>query len=167
MEVRRLRRTEQALFKDLRLRALADSPDAFAQTLADAESQPDSYWDRLTHSVTEPDGQVMFVAEDGARPVGLVFGLLDPQHPRVGRVGGMWVAPEARDRRAGQALLDAVVAWAQERGLGTLELWVTEGNSPAARLYRRAGFVETGARDVLPANPMLSTVQMALQLGRG
>lgn len=165
MEVRRLRRDEAALFKALRLRALSDSPDAFAQTLADGERQPDSYWERLTHSVTEPGGQIMFVADDGERSVGLVFGLLDRKRPRGGRVGGMWVAPEARGAGAGQALLDAVVGWARERGLGTLELWVTEGNSAAVRLYRRAGFVETGARDVLPANPALSTVQMALELG--
>jgi hypothetical protein len=31
-------------------------------------------------------------------------------------------------------------------------------------LRRRAGFVETGARDVLPANEALATVQMALAL---
>ncbi len=41
---------------------------------------------------------------------------------------------------------------------------MTEGNSAAVRLYRRAGFVETGARDVLPANEALATVQMALAL---
>ena len=165
MDVRLLRRNDAALFRDLRLRALADAPDAFAQTLADAEAQPDAYWERLTRSVTEPGGQVMFVAEDGAPPVGLVFGLLDPKRPSVARVGGMWVAPEARSRGAGRALLGAVVAWARERGLGTLELWVTEGNSAAARLYRRAGFVETGARAVLPANPALATLQMAMELG--
>ncbi len=73
----------------------------------------------------------------------------------------MWVAPEVRGRGAGQALLDAVGVWARARGLERLELWVTEGNSAAARLYRRAGFIETGARDVLPANAALQTIQMA------
>ena len=118
MAVRRLGRDEAALFKALGLRALADSPDAFAQTPADAQSQPDSYWEGLMHSVTEPGGRIMFVADDGERPVGLVFGLLDRKRLRVGRVGGMWVAPEARSRGAGQALLDAVVGWARERAFG-------------------------------------------------
>jgi GNAT superfamily N-acetyltransferase len=164
MDVRALRAGEVALFKDLRLRALADSPDAFAETLAHAEAQPAAYWENLTRSVSEPGRHVMFVAEDAARAVGLVFGLLDRERASVGRVGGMWVAPEARGRGAGRALLDAVVAWARRRGLARLELWVTEGNSPAALLYRSAGFAETGARDVLPANPARATIQMTLAL---
>jgi GNAT superfamily N-acetyltransferase len=164
MRVRALGDGEAALFRELRLRALADAPDAFAQTLAHAEAQPPSYWEELTRSVTAPGGRAMFVAEDGPRAVGLVFGLLDSARPTVGRVGGMWVAPEARGRGAGLALLDAVLGWARTRGLDRLELWVTEGNSAAVRLYRRAGFVETGARDVLPANEALATVQMALAL---
>jgi ribosomal protein S18 acetylase RimI-like enzyme len=41
---------------------------------------------------------------------------------------------------------------------------VTEGNSPALRLYERLGFADTGRRDVLPSNPALQTIQMALNL---
>ncbi len=164
MQVRELRRHEWALFRSLRLRALAESPDAFAQTLADAQSRPDSYWIRLAESVTGPSGQIMLIAEEADRPAGLVFGLLDPTQPATGRVGGMWVDPEARGRGVGAALLDAVVAWARARGLQRLELWVTEGNSAAARLYRGAGFGDTGRRDRLPSNPELHIVQMALTL---
>ncbi len=164
MEVRALRAGETSLFKTLRLRALADAPDAFAETFAQADARPDADWENLTCSVTEPDRHVMFVAEDAGRPLGLTFGLLDRERPGVARVGGMWVAPEARGRGAGRALLDAVVAWARGRRFTRIELWVTVGNSPAALLYRRAGFVETGVRDVLPANPALATLQMALDL---
>jgi len=42
--VRRLRPDETALFKTLRGRALADSPDAFAHTHAEICAKPDSYW---------------------------------------------------------------------------------------------------------------------------
>ena len=164
MRVRELQRHEWALFRELRLRAFAESPDAFARTLADALAQDDAYWVRLTESVTAPEGQVMLVAEVEDRPAGIVFGLFDKERPKTGHVGGMWVDPAARGRGAGRALLDAAIAWARTRGLDRLELWVTEGNGSAARLYERAGFGVTGRRDVLASNPALQTIQMALTL---
>ncbi|HTY76977.1 MAG TPA: GNAT family N-acetyltransferase [Candidatus Bathyarchaeia archaeon] len=164
MRIRELERREWALFRELRLRALADSPDAFARRYVDEQAQSDAHWIRLTESVTTPDGQVMLVAEDDGRPIGLCFGLFDKERAKTGHVGGMWVAPTGRGRGAGRALLDGAIDWARSRRLDRLELWVTEGNGPAARLYERAGFVDTGRRDALESNPALSVIQMALNL---
>jgi GNAT superfamily N-acetyltransferase len=164
MRIRELERHEWALFRELRLRALADSPDAFARTLAEALGANDAYWVKLTESVTVPGGQVMLVAEVESRPVGLAFGLFDKEREKIGHVGGMWVDPGARGRGAGRALLDAAIAWARSRALDRLELWVTKGNAPAERLYERAGFADTGRRDALASNPALQTIQMALTL---
>jgi RimJ/RimL family protein N-acetyltransferase len=61
----------------------------------------------------------------------------------------MWVAPEARGTGAASALVDAVIAWTADRGARTLRTAVTIGNEPAARLYARAGFVDTGRREPL------------------
>jgi GNAT superfamily N-acetyltransferase len=164
MRIRELERHEWALFRELRLRALAESPDAFARTLAEALGEDDAYWVKLTESVTAPGAQVMLVAEVQGRPVGMAFGLFDKERAKTGHVGGMWVEPAARGRGAGRALLDAAIAWARSRGLDRLELWVTKGNGPAERLYERAGFADTGRRDVLASNPALQTIQMALTL---
>ena len=164
MRIRELQRHEWALFRELRLRALAESPDSFARRFADEQAQPDAHWMRLTESVTIPGGQVMLVAEEDGRPLGLAFGLFDKERPKIGHVGGMWVDPAARGLGAGQALLDAAIAWARGRELESLELWVTEGNGAALRLYERLGFADTGRRDVLPSNPVLQTIQMALNL---
>jgi len=164
VRVRDFERHEWTLFRELRLRALAESPDAFARTLADAQAEPDAYWLRLTESVTAPGGQVMLVAEVEGRPVGLAFGLFDKERAKTGHVGGMWVEPAARGRGAGQALLDSAIAWARARELDRLELWVTGGNGAAIRLYERSGFADTGRRDVLPSNPALQTIQMSLDL---
>ena len=164
MRIRELERHEWALFRELRLRALAESPDAFARTLADARAESDAYWVRLTESVTTPGGQVMLVAEAEGRPVGLTFGLFDKERAKTGHVGGMWVDPAARGRGAGQTLLDSAIAWARARELDRLELWVTEGNGAAVRLCERAGFADTGRRDTLPSNLALQTIQMALNL---
>lgn len=164
MRVRELEGHEWALFRELRLRALAESPNSFARRFADELAQPDAHWIRLTQSVTIPGGQVMLVAEEEGRPVGLAFGIFDRENPKIGHVGGMWVEPAARGRSAGRALLDSAIAWGHSRSLDRLELWVTEGNVAATRMYERAGFTDTGRRDTLASNPALTIIQMALNL---
>ena len=164
MRIRELGRQEWALFRELRLRALAESPNSFARRFVDEKAQPDAHWIRLTESVTTPGGQTMLLAEENGRSFGLVFGLLDREHPETGHVGGMWVEPEGRRRGAGEALLRAVINWARSRKLEQLELQVTEGNQPAMRLYERIGFTDTGRREVHAANPNLRVIQMILTL---
>jgi len=164
MRIRELERREWALYRELRLRALAESPDAFGRRLVDELARPDAEWIRLTESVTTPGGQVMLVAEEAGRPLGLAFGIFDKERTQIGHVAGMWVDPGARGKGAGQALLSAAVDWARSRELERLELWVTKGNAPAERLYERAGFADTGRREALASNPALQTIQMALTL---
>jgi ribosomal protein S18 acetylase RimI-like enzyme len=43
-------------------------------------------------------------------------------------------------------------------------LWVLDGNEPAARLYKSAGFISTSLRQPLPADPGRSEQQMLLNL---
>ena len=162
--VRRLRADETTLLKTLRLRALAESPDAFGDSLAAARARPDSYWTEMTRSVTEPDRHAMFLAEDVAAAVGIAFGLVDRERADRAHLGGMWVDPAARRRGAGRALVDAVLAWARERRLRDIVLWVVEGNAEAVTLYERAGFARTGRQDHLPSNPGLSTCEMGRPL---
>ena len=69
--------------------------------------------------------------------------------PAIAHLYGIWVAPEGRGRGAARTLLDAVVAWAGERGARHLVTSVTEGNDVALLLYQRTGFADTGAREPL------------------
>jgi len=164
VDVRPLRADETGLLKTLRLRSLAEAPDSFANSFADASAKPDSYWQEMARSVTEPGRHVMFVAENDAAPVGLAFGLLDKEHAATAHLGGMWVDPAARGLGVGRALVEAVLAWARERGFARVALWVTEGNDAAITLYERTGFSRTGGRDCLASNPSLGTLEMALLL---
>ena len=163
MIVRRLGADEAAVFKTLRLRALADAPEAFAHTYDGISVKPDAYWAEMTRSVTKPGRHVMVIAEDEG-PVGMAFGLVDGQRPERAHLGGMWVAPSARHRGVGRALADAVLAWARERGFADIVLWVTDGNAEATALYERLGFVCTGRSDRLPTNPRLAIIEMARAL---
>ena len=158
MSVRRLRADEAKLLKDLRLRALADAPTAFAHTHAEISAKSDGYWEELTASMTSRN--VMFVAEDDGRAIGMAFGVLQRDQADVPHVGGMWVDPAARTGGIGRALTAAVLDWACEHGFHRIGLWVTEGNAPAITLYERMGFAPTGRRERHPFQPELSILEM-------
>jgi len=128
-----------AAWRDLRLRALAESPGAFGSTYARERLFAPSEWqDRLADPTS-----VSVLAEVDGVPAGLAGGY--PDLPGLLHVVAMWVDPAARGRRVAAALLDAVEAWAAGRGL-RLHLDVTTTNLAARRVYERYGFVATGER---------------------
>ena len=158
--IRALEPHEVVLHRDVRLMALRDSPDSFAERFAEAAGRPASYWDDLTRSVTVPGSQAMFLACEGEHLCGSTYALLDRERVDTGRVGGMWVAPAWRGRGIGRALLHAVLDWARERRLRRLALWAPAHSPAALALYRQAGFRETGNRKPLPSNPALPVIEM-------
>ncbi len=161
MEVSRVRADEWEALRDLRLRALADAPDAFRATIAEARERPEEWWREWARDSAESDERAMFVARLDGRPVGLAGVYHDEG---VWNIVAMWVAPEARLAGAGRALLDATVAFARENGGEVIELDVTDGNAAARRLYESCGFVETGRSDPLRMGSPL--VVRALRLER-
>ena len=135
--IRALDPAEWPAWRDLRLRALADAPHAFVQTLAEAAALPDARW---IESTTRPDRRLL-VAESDGRWHGMAVVVVKAWQASI---YAMWVAPEARRLGVGRALVDAAVAWAGEQGAGVVELGVTPGNREAEGLYRAGGFAPSG-----------------------
>ncbi len=162
--LRRLRPDDWRRYRALRLRALADSPDAFGSTLEVEQSKPSAFWsERLANAAASPF-QLPLVAEDGADFVGLVWGWIDSAKPDAAQVFQMWVAPEARGQGSGAALLDAVIAWADGMHVTSVQLRVTCGDTPARRLYERAGFKSLGDPEPLRPGATVLTQPMTLEL---
>ena len=88
--VRLLDESEWALYRDVRLRALAESPDSFSATLADEAERDEQFWrDRMTRSYR-------LLAERGPLAQGIVS--LGPyeEDPSAAEVFGLYVVPDAR-----------------------------------------------------------------------
>src|SRR5689334_16669244 len=118
---------EWEALRDIRLRALADAPDAFGTTHAEAVARPDVSWRDWAEKSAESDSQAMVIAWEGrdARGLAGVFATEDG----AWQVISMWVEPAARGNGMGRALLDAVVAWAREHDAArAIKLSVTDGN---------------------------------------
>jgi GNAT superfamily N-acetyltransferase len=126
-----------AAFREIRLRALADAPDAFGSTLAQAEQVSDEGW---RERAAGPHPTLLLL--EGDRPVAMGGAFVSPGEGRA-MIWGMWTAPEARGRGHGSRILGDLVAWCRKRGL-EVSLHVTEGNDAARRLYVGHGFAPTG-----------------------
>ncbi len=163
MQVRVVGAEDWAAWRDIRLRALRESPSAFGSTYAREVEHEEGDWRERTG---DPESVAVLVTDEG-RPVAMGGGF--PQAPGWLRVVAMWVEPSARGRGVGHRVLDGICGWAEERGL-RVYLDVAMGNPTARRSYERYGFVATREtrplregsaelveRMVLPASPGEST----------
>jgi ribosomal protein S18 acetylase RimI-like enzyme len=156
-EIRRLTPDEWKIYRDLRFAALTNDAIAFGSTVErERQFGEADFRARL-------EQRAMFAARVGDHYVGLVGGV-DFDQTGVADLISMWVAPEARRRGIGDALVRAVLDWARDQGFDQVELWVTEGNDSAERLYARHGFTRTGERQhIRPNNPDTWEVRMVLR----
>jgi GNAT superfamily N-acetyltransferase len=147
----------QAL-RDIRLHALRDAPDAFGSTYAREAAFDETEWRQRASR----DGSfIAFLPE--VTPAGLAGGF--QAAPDTVELVAMFVRPQARGRGVGEALIDAVIGWAQDRDAASVHLWVTETNKHARGLYERSGFTVTAERQPLPSNPALGEIGMTRPLG--
>jgi ribosomal protein S18 acetylase RimI-like enzyme len=157
VEIRRLLRNEAELLRDVRLRALADAPWAFGSSYARELAYPPERWQWFA----DQRDAVIYVAVEGGTVYGMAGGYVPGQGDSVA-LWGMWVDPRARGQGLARALVEAVIAWARERGAPAIRLDVTdtERARPAAALYRSLGFAPTGERAPLDSDPTLETIVM-------
>jgi ribosomal protein S18 acetylase RimI-like enzyme len=135
--IRRLVAADWVAFREIRLAALGEAPEAFGSTASDAEKLDEAEWRRRLEQ------RAVFVAEVSGQRVGLAAGIGDDQ-PGEAELISMWVAPAFRGHGVGDRLVDAVLTWAAGERFRTLRLWVATGNARAERLYARHGFTRTG-----------------------
>jgi ribosomal protein S18 acetylase RimI-like enzyme len=136
--LRRLTPDDWAVLREVRLRALADSPDAFGSTLGRERDLDEKEWRGRTVRpvwVVEVEGRA--VAMGGAFPDDGVL-----------QVWGMWTDPEHRGRGHARALLDALVGPAVAEGRPAA-LHVNVANPGARAFYEGYGFVGTGELEPL------------------
>lgn len=140
--VRDIAGEDWADLRAVRLRALADSPDAFGATLAEAEAKPESAWRDLAAG---PGPRLLAFSVDGPVAIG---GLYVPDGATDAVVWGMWVEPGRRGQQLGSRILVNLLDRAR-RARRAVHLQVGEGNDQARSFYEAHGFVASGERQSL------------------
>jgi ribosomal protein S18 acetylase RimI-like enzyme len=161
VEVRQAQAADWQALRQLRLRALADAPEAFASTLEVEAAFPDEVWQQR---VQGGSASASLIAHQGGVDVGLARIFAEPNTPGRTHLVSLWVDPRYRRRGVAQSLVHRAVAWAVDRRAREVILWVADHNTAARKLYERHGFRPTGERQPLPSNPALTESCLRLSL---
>jgi ribosomal protein S18 acetylase RimI-like enzyme len=142
IEIRRLMQGDAAdiaLYRDIRLEALRESPEAFGSSFEVENAQPTSWFsDRLGSSTVLG----VFRASELVAIAG--FAIQQGQkRAHKGLLWGMYVRPGARTGGIGRRLIEAILEVARQH-VELIQLTVVQDNARARRLYTRLGFVDYG-----------------------
>jgi ribosomal protein S18 acetylase RimI-like enzyme len=137
--VRRLMPDDIPALREARLEGLRNHPEAFSADLA--------VWEALTPDVwrTRVMSGNWFGAFDGDALAGIcaISTSYSSKTSHIGEFGAMYVRANYRGQRVGDALIDAMLAFARTK-FELVTLTVIAENAPAIALYERHGFVTTG-----------------------
>lgn len=139
--VRPLGEEDWQQYRDTRLTALRESPEAFAATVADEEAYDEDFWRlRMTRSAR-------LLAERDGSPLGIVsLGRGSDERPTTSELFGLWVSPEARGSGVATELVRAGANMAREQGQTQLTYWVGSDNGRAVAFASGFGFRPTADR---------------------
>ena len=160
IQIREAKPTDATSFRELRLKALQDSPVAFTADYQSNVSHPPKYWEEML--TTPPDEPTMFLAKhqrsmtvphdlsgspadenDLLGMTGIARGG-SPKTRHAATVWGVYVAPEWRGLHIAEELIQCCFDWARVRRIVIAKLGVAATNTAAIRCYERCGFKITG-----------------------
>jgi len=132
-------------YRDLRLRALREDPEAFSSSYAATQEQPDEYWkDRLAEALRGERSWLLF-AKEGDKLVGMIGAFVEAKSSDTATVVSVYVPREERGKGVSAALMEEMLRVLSESAeLRKAELVVNVSQSQAIQLYLRFGFRETG-----------------------
>ena len=169
MHIARLLASDAQSYRALMLHAYSAAADAFTSTAEERAQEPESWW---MSRIADPKGlSQSFGAFHQDELIGTVTVEFSakPKTRHKAHVIGMFVRENARGLGAGAQLLrEALDAVRARPEIRVITLTVTEGNTPAIRLYEAQGFKAFGTEPMAIATPQgfKGKVHMWLQLSQ-
>jgi ribosomal protein S18 acetylase RimI-like enzyme len=152
------------VYRNIRLRALSDTPLAFGSTYARESLFTPDEWLARTKRMSEANAGIGFLAFNAEKCCGLIGCFKSDKVPEQAYIVSMWVAPEVRRQGIGARLIQAAEAWARQQSFREIVLDVTDINTAAGAFYQHCGFEFTGETAPYPNDPKLRELFMRKRL---
>jgi RimJ/RimL family protein N-acetyltransferase len=165
MKIRRIRLGESALYREVRLSALKESPDAFTTTYESAAKRSPESWQSQADGSAKGTDRATFLAFAEGEPIGIAA-LYRDEGKDEGEILQVWISPELRGTGIAAELVEAVIDWGRSQRITRIRAGITEGNSRALRFYMKMGFTSSG-RTGTNGEVVLLKETGAEQTGRG
>ncbi len=134
VSVRALGGDDWQVYRDVRLAALREAPDAFAATLDQEAALEEDYWRmRMARSAR-------LLAATEEHPTAGIVSVGDSDDPEVADLFGMWVVPVLRGAGVAWQLTRAATDHARVDGRRALQAWVPVDNGRAVAFFSSYGF---------------------------
>ncbi len=143
--IRRLAKGEWPLYRQVRLAALKDAPEAFSTTYESASQRSPESWAAQADAAAEGSDRFTFLVLKKDEPVGLASLYRDADGSGQGEMIQVWIAPALRGGRLAGELLDFIFRTAQNHGFGRIRAEVFMANERARRFYEKHGFTREDA----------------------
>ncbi|MGL5858809.1 MAG: GNAT family N-acetyltransferase [Angustibacter sp.] len=158
--VRALGGEDWQTYRQLRLRALQEDPQAFVSSFDQEKEYEEALWRlRMARSVR-------LVAALDEEPVGVVsIGQADDD-AAVAELFGLWVAEPQRGAGVAMRLTQAAAEHVQADGRRAVKLWVVTDNGRAVAFFSSAGFRPTDERRPVTGAPATEELAMVLPVGQ-
>jgi ribosomal protein S18 acetylase RimI-like enzyme len=151
------------LFRQIRLRALRDTPSAFGSTHEKELQLTDADWLERALRWNGETG-IGLLAMDGSAGCGIAGSFLDEGNRTRAHLISMWTAPTHRQQGIGRFLVTGIADWARLRDAQLLQLMMTSSNETAMLFYERLGFTRTGRTEPYPNDSRLIEYEMSRPL---
>jgi ribosomal protein S18 acetylase RimI-like enzyme len=164
LTIRKITADDWKLYKQIRLKALTESPDSFGSTFDKEAAFSDEQWKARLSKTAEVPQKITLVAFSVTKPLGLASGIILQSEDQIAQVNQIWVASDFRLMGVGQELLRGIVYWASTLNQKSLVLSVTADNAEAISLYEKFGFITVRHAMSLPSDSHLLVQTMRLTI---
>lgn len=144
LTIRQAQQSDAPAFRELRLEALLNHPEAFSADYALNQAEPPSYWTNRLQALGQDD--MIYFAIHDSQFVGMC-GIRRGNSPKTkhsATITSVYVQSEWRGQQIAEALIAECAQWAKAKEVKLLKLGVVASNAAAIRCYLRCGFTVYG-----------------------
>lgn len=145
--IRRIQVGEHLLYRDIRLRALKEDPNAYSASYESAIERTEERWRDQADGSAQGTEQAIFIVFDNDVPIGLSAVYRDKKSKNEAEVFQVWVRSDHRNKGIGVLIMDTVLEWSGQNGYEEIIATVSRTNRKALGFYLKYGFTERTESD--------------------